>query len=107
MEEAFDMYCQDVTGYGPYWDHMLGYWKESKERPDKVLFLKYEDMKEDTSYHVTRLGEFLGYPFSLEEEKDGVVEQISNLCSFQNMKKLEVNKNGKSILNFDNKNLFR
>ncbi|GFS29665.1 hypothetical protein Acr_00g0007720 [Actinidia rufa] len=73
MEEAFDMYWRGVLVYGPYWEPMLEYWKESKERPDKVLFLKYEEMKEDTSYYVTRLAEFLGYPFSFEE-KDGVLE---------------------------------
>ncbi|CAA2973578.1 cytosolic sulfotransferase 15-like [Olea europaea var. sylvestris] len=108
LEEAFDMYCRGVIGYGPYWDHMLGYWRESIEKPHKVLFLKYEEMKEDTTLYMKKLAEFLGFPFSLEEEKYGVIEEISKLCSFEHLKELEVNKKGKgAIAHFENKNLFR
>lgn len=107
LEEAFDMYCKGVIGYGPFWEHMLGYWKESLERPNKVLFMKYEDMKEDAMSHVKMLANFLGLPFSVEEEKQGLVEEIVKLCSFKKLKDLEVNRNGKSIKNFDNKYLFR
>ncbi|KAG5523490.1 hypothetical protein RHGRI_035332 [Rhododendron griersonianum] len=32
--------------------HMQGYWKASLEQPEKVLFLKYEDMKRETSVYV-------------------------------------------------------
>ncbi|KAB1200835.1 Cytosolic sulfotransferase 15 [Morella rubra] len=66
LEEAFEMYCKGVIGFGPFWDHMLGYWKESIERPHKVLFLQYEEMKEDIILQVKKLAEFMGYPFSLE-----------------------------------------
>ncbi|BBG96638.1 sulfotransferase 2A [Prunus dulcis] len=102
MEEAFDMYCKGIVGFGPFWDHMLGYWKESLLRPNKVLFLKYEDMKEDGAFQLKN-GKFLGFPFTLEEERGGVVENIAKLCCFENMKKLEVNKIGSSIGNFENK----
>jgi len=107
MEEAFDMYCKGQVGYGPYWDHMLRYWEESLRAPQKVMFLKYEDLKEDVHVQVRKLAQFLGYPFSPEEEKDGAVEDITKLCSFQNLKDLEVNKEGNSILYFENKGLFR
>lgn len=109
FEQAFDMYCRGVVGYGPYWDHLLGYWNESLERTQKVLFLKYEEMKEDTNSQLKKLAEFLGFPFSIEEEKGGVVDQISRLCSFQTLKDLEVNKNGKGAIFADseNKDLFR
>ncbi|KAK4401127.1 Cytosolic sulfotransferase 15 [Sesamum angolense] len=33
-------------------------------------------------------------PFSAEEENQGMIEQISRLCSFENLKNLEVNKSG-------------
>ncbi|KAL7191847.1 hypothetical protein ACSBR2_023843 [Camellia fascicularis] len=36
LEESFDMFCRGVTSYGPFWDHVLEYWKASRERPDKV-----------------------------------------------------------------------
>ncbi|XVF00173.1 hypothetical protein REPUB_Repub03eG0262400 [Reevesia pubescens] len=107
LEEAFNMYCKGVIGFGPFWEHMLGYWKESMERPQKVLFMKYEDMKEDIISHLKMLANFLGVPFSNEKEKEGVIENIAKLCSFDNLKDLEVNKCGKSIKNFENKHLFR
>ncbi|GMN22112.1 hypothetical protein TIFTF001_043452 [Ficus carica] len=107
LEEAFDMCCKGVIGFGPFWDHMLGYWKESKENPENLLFLTYECLKEDTVFHLKRLAKFLGFPFSMEEERSGVVEKIVELCSFQNLKEMEVNKKGKSIKNFENKMLFR
>ncbi|KAM3378442.1 cytosolic sulfotransferase 15 [Capsicum galapagoense] len=108
LEEAFDLYCRGIIGFGPYWDHMLGYWKESIEKPNKVLFLKYEDMKVDACNQLKKLGEFLGFPFTEEEEKGGIIEDISSLCSFKNMKELEVNKKGKgAISDYENKDLFR
>ncbi|CAN1344819.1 Cytosolic sulfotransferase 15 [Linum perenne] len=93
--EAFEMYCKGVVGYGPFWEHMLGYWNESQERPEKVLFFKYEDMKEDVGSHVRKLAEFLGCPFSKGEEEEGLVGEIARLCSFEKLKELEVNKVGK------------
>lgn len=108
FDEAFDMYCRGAVGFGPYWEHMLGYWHESLRNPDKVLFLKYEEMKENTSFHLKKIAEFLGFPFTEEEEEEGVVDGIAKLCSFEHMKELEVNKNGKgAIVDFENKNLFR
>ncbi|CAB4281161.1 unnamed protein product [Prunus armeniaca] len=94
MEEAFELFCKGVSITGPFWDHVLDYWKASLERPDQVVFMKYEDMKMDTMQHVKRLAEFMGHPFSLEEERQGVVQEIINLCSFQNLSNLEVNKSG-------------
>ncbi|KAI9115357.1 hypothetical protein K1719_013676 [Acacia pycnantha] len=107
LEEAFDMYCKGIIGFGPSWDHMLRYWNESKERPNKVLFLKYEDLKEDTTNHLKRIAQFLGCPFSLEEEERGEIDSIIKLCSFEKMKELEVNKSGTFGRNFENKHLFR
>ena len=36
----------------------------------------------------------MGYPFSLEEEDKGMVQKIIDLCSFENLSKLEVNRSG-------------
>lgn len=108
IQEGFDMYCRGTIGFGPYWDHMLGYWHESLRNPSKVLFLTYEDAKENAGLHVRRLADFLGFPFSVEEEEEGVVEGIVKMCSFEHMKELDVNKKGKgAIVDFENKNLFR
>ncbi|KAL7616745.1 hypothetical protein Lser_V15G03634 [Lactuca serriola] len=95
LEEAFELFCGGVSMYGPFWDHVLGYWEESLKNPDKVFFLKYEDMKDEPVVHLRKLAEFLGCPFSSEEEKDEVLEGIVELCSFDNLSNLKVNKVGK------------
>ncbi|KAL5078277.1 hypothetical protein RYX36_017261 [Vicia faba] len=107
LEEAFEMYCNGSVGFGPVWNHMLGYWNESKERPKNVLFLKYEDLKEDVIFHLKKLAKFLDCPFTLKEESEGVIENIIKLCSFEKMKELKVNKTGTFGRNFENKFLFR
>ena len=45
--------------------------------------------------HVKRLAEFMGYGFTDEEEKNGVVEKVVNICSFETLKNLEANKGDK------------
>lgn len=107
MEEYGGKFCEGEVGFGPFWSHMLGFWKESLERQEKVLFLKYEDFKEDTVFQVKKLAKFIGFPFCLEEEKQGVVEEIINSCSLRKLKELEVNKHGKFMPNFRNKSYFR
>ncbi|OWM62725.1 cytosolic sulfotransferase 5-like [Punica granatum] len=92
--EAFDLFSQGVSPYGPFWDQILGYWKASQEYPDKVLFLKYEDMKRDPKHLVKKLAEFLGQPVTVEEEERGVVDEILALCSFESMSKAEVAEKG-------------
>nr|GLL43516.1 cytosolic sulfotransferase 12-like isoform X1 [Ipomoea trifida] len=90
--EAFDRYCKGESLFGPFWDHILGYWKESSENPRKVLFLKYEEIKEEPDVQLRRIAAFLDCPFSEEEEKCGVVDGILRLCSFESLSNLEVNK---------------
>uniref|UniRef100_A0A5B7BZQ1 Sulfotransferase n=1 Tax=Davidia involucrata TaxID=16924 RepID=A0A5B7BZQ1_DAVIN len=107
LEEVFDMFCRGVSLYGPFWDHVLGYWKESLEKPQNVLFLKYEEMKEQPTVHLRTIAEFLGCPFSAEEETKGVVDEILRLCSFDNLSNLEVNKSGKLSSGEENKAFFR
>ncbi|KAK4741735.1 hypothetical protein SAY87_025323 [Trapa incisa] len=93
MEEAFEMFCRGVSVFGPFWDHVLGYYKASLEMPKKVMFLKYEDMKERPVEELRRVAGFLGCPFS--ENQDEPVKEILRLCSFDSLSRLEVNQNGK------------
>lgn len=111
LEEALEQYCKGIYPFGPYWDHVLGFWKASLEFPEKVLFVKYEDLKTDGPFHVKRMAKFMGHPFSIEEEQQGAPEKIVSMCSFENLSRLEVNKNGKYYLpdlpTFENKSFFR
>ncbi|XP_057474968.1 cytosolic sulfotransferase 17-like [Actinidia eriantha] len=111
LPEAFELFCEGVSEYGPFWDHVLGYWKASQESPNNILFLKYEDMNREPAVYLKTLAEFMGVPFSPEEEEEGVVEKIVELCSFKNLSNLEVNKIGverfSDELVIENHNFFR
>ncbi|KAG5249836.1 cytosolic sulfotransferase [Salix suchowensis] len=107
LDECSEKICRGVHVLGPFWDNVLGYWKASLERPDKVLFLKYEDLKEDVVFYLKKIAGFLGIPFTEKEEKEGVIEEISRLCSFDNLRNLEVNKNGALPSGAPNSSFFR
>ncbi|KAL3501538.1 hypothetical protein ACH5RR_035987 [Cinchona calisaya] len=97
LEEAFELFCRGVSLGGPFWDHVVGYWQESLKAPDKILFLKYEEMIEQPNIHIKRIADFMGCPFSAEEleaSSGNIVDEIAHLCSFNNLTSLEVNKNG-------------
>ncbi|KAL2898072.1 Cytosolic sulfotransferase 15 [Bienertia sinuspersici] len=107
MEEYLGKYSKGVSPYGPHDDHVLGYWKESIQNPEKVFFLEYEGLKTEPHAHLIRLAEFLGFPFSKDEENDNVVDEIIDLCSIKSLKEMEVNKSGKWFPWVENKYLFR
>ncbi|KAI3459870.1 hypothetical protein Pfo_016533 [Paulownia fortunei] len=89
IDQDLEMFCQGIHLFGPFWDHVLGYWNMSLENPEKVLFLKCEDLKEDCSSNIKKIAEFIGFPFSEDEEKQGVIEEIEKRCSFGNLRSLE------------------
>ncbi|KAE8702933.1 Cytosolic sulfotransferase 15 [Hibiscus syriacus] len=79
----------------------------SLENANKILFLKYEDLKDDISSQLKHLAMFLGVPFTKDEEKQGVVEEIAKICSFERLEELEVNKKGSRIAGVPHKSFFR
>lgn len=108
MEDAFGCFCEGLSHYGPFWDHVLGYWEQSVANPERILFLRYEAVKAQPAIHISRVAEFLGCPFSEEEEEEGgVVDRLLDLCSFDHLRGLEVNKTGRSAVGVDNSALFR
>ncbi|KAF7006101.1 hypothetical protein CFC21_021167 [Triticum aestivum] len=94
MDNAFSMFCEGFSPYGPFWDHCLGYWRESIARPDNILFLKYEEIKSDPVPVVRKLAKFLGIPLTEEEESSGVAQEVVKLCSFETLTSLQVNQVG-------------
>uniref|UniRef100_A0ACD5Z9G2 Uncharacterized protein n=1 Tax=Avena sativa TaxID=4498 RepID=A0ACD5Z9G2_AVESA len=94
FNSVFESTCDGKMSYGPVWDHVLGYWRAAIARPDKVLFLRYEELLHDPAGQVRRLAAFLGMPFSVAEEEFGTVDNIVQLCSFGHLKGLDANKIG-------------
>ncbi|KAM3269294.1 cytosolic sulfotransferase 12-like [Capsicum chacoense] len=107
IEEMFELFCKGVSVFGPFWNHVLDYWKKSIEKPNQVFFLMYEEIKKQPKIQLKRLAEFLDCPFSVEEENSRVAEEILRMCSFENLSNLEVNINGKFSTGEANKSFFR
>nr|KJB16832.1 hypothetical protein B456_002G250000 [Gossypium raimondii] len=61
------------------------------------MFLKYEEVMNDSELYVKKLAESIGYPFSFEEEQGGLVKKLIDLCSFENLSNLDVNKTGNDM----------
>jgi hydroxyjasmonate sulfotransferase len=75
-------------------EHTLEYWRQHIATPDRVLFMKYEDMLLEPAKYVISLAKFLGVPFSDKEQEDGVPEEVVRLCRFENLSSLETNQIG-------------
>lgn len=103
LEKLVDCFCSGLHQYGSFFDHVAQYWVESQRRPEKVLFVKYEEMRSDPTRHVSRIAEFLGRPF----RDEGEVERVLWRCSLERLKNLEVNKSGSVLLYVPNTSFFR
>ncbi|KAF7130246.1 hypothetical protein RHSIM_Rhsim10G0058600 [Rhododendron simsii] len=90
LEDVVSKFCEGVVVDGPYFEHVLGYHKESLERPEKFFFITYEELKSDPNIHVKRLAEFLGCPF-VGEDMEEQVEEVVRSCSIETLKKHDMN----------------
>ncbi|CAD6231116.1 unnamed protein product [Miscanthus lutarioriparius] len=93
VEFAAEQFCAGVSPRGPYWEHVLGYWRAHLARPEQVLLFRYEEMQRDPAAHVRRLAEFVGLPFGAGE--DGTADATVRLCAFDRMNELRATKDGK------------
>ncbi|KAK6157231.1 hypothetical protein DH2020_011479 [Rehmannia glutinosa] len=91
LEVAADKFCNGLTPCGPYYDHVMEYKKLSLERPEKLFFITYEELKSDPKTHVKKLAEFLGCPFEGEDVEEQV-EEVVKSCSFEVLSNHEINK---------------
>lgn len=79
-DELFELFYQGKVYYGPWFDHVISWWKH-KDDPD-VLILKYEDMKEDLPGAIRKIATFIGKELPLE-----TLERIVSQTSFNAMQK--------------------
>lgn len=78
-EEHFQLFLKSDVGCGPYFDHILPWWQAS-QKDDRILFLKYEDMKHDHAGNVAKLASFLDI-----QADSQLIEKVVALSSFQSM----------------------
>ncbi|KAK6117860.1 hypothetical protein DH2020_048394 [Rehmannia glutinosa] len=103
LEKAVDYFCSGIHLYGPFFEHVVEYWQKSQKRPQKILFIKYEELKSEPKQQVSKIAEFLGRPFADEKEVDEVLWR----CRLERLKNLEVNKSDTFFSNTPNKSFFR
>ncbi|XP_063992975.1 luciferin sulfotransferase-like [Diachasmimorpha longicaudata] len=82
----FPLFCRLFLGDKllccPYWSHILGFWNNRDDFQEKMLWLKYEDMKSDLSSVIKKTSKFLGIN-SLSPED---LEILEDHLSFSRMK---------------------
>ncbi|GAB1289798.1 Sulfotransferase 1E1 [Apodemus speciosus] len=79
FSEFVGKFMEGQVPYGSWYDHVKAWWEKSKT--SRVLFMFYEDMKEDIRREVVKLIEFLERKPSAE-----LVDKIIQHTSFKEMK---------------------
>lgn len=79
FSEFVEKFMEGQVPYGSWYDHVKSWWEKSKN--SRVLFMFYEDMKEDIQREVVKLMKFLEREPSAE-----IVDKILQHTSFQEMK---------------------
>ena len=77
--EHFQLFLHSDVGCGPYFDHILPWW-EASQKEERILFMKYEDMKQDHAGSVAKIASFLG----LEADAQ-LIDKVVTLSSFKSM----------------------
>ncbi len=67
--------------WGPWPAHVRGWWEKAR-REDNVLFVRFEDMKDDLPTVIRSVAELLGLEPLTEEE----IGRVAHKCSFEYMR---------------------
>ncbi|XP_043942632.1 sulfotransferase 1C4-like [Protopterus annectens] len=79
-EQFFQTFLSGNVAWGSWYEHVKGWWNERNKQ--QILYLFYEDIKEDPGREIRKLLKFLGKEFLSEE----TVEEIVWRTSFDVMK---------------------
>ncbi|XP_071287830.1 sulfotransferase 1B1-like [Agelaius tricolor] len=77
--EYLEKFMAGRVAYGSWYDHVKGYWERRKDHP--ILYLFYEDLKEDLRREVAKVAQFLGQKLS-----DAALDTITRHTSFEAMR---------------------
>ena len=78
-DSYWKLYINGELEFGDYFDHLVSWWPHRND--NNVLFLKYEDMKQNLPQAVRQIASFLKANLS-----DDITDKISTLCDFDSMK---------------------
>ncbi|KAK8788873.1 hypothetical protein V5799_021350 [Amblyomma americanum] len=87
FDEFFELFVTGDMEYGDYFDHVLSWYPHRAD--SNVLFLTYEELKQDTAAAVAKIAAFLGdeYKDRLHREP-GLVGRILETAALNSMKKI-------------------
>ena len=92
-KEFFEYFLVGKVESGNYFDHVLSWWAHKDD--DNVLFIKFEDLKQNPVTTIAQIATFMGYSNLLQE----VIKDIAEKTAFDKMQNNEtVNYSWKSSL---------
>ncbi|XP_078483065.1 amine sulfotransferase-like [Ciona intestinalis] len=86
INKLYDQYMKGEVQFDCYFDHLNEWY--SHRNDSNVLFLLYEDMKQDPRNGILKVAKFLGekYEELLMKENGKLMEKVLELSSFEHMK---------------------
>ncbi|NXN97035.1 ST1B1 Sulfotransferase, partial [Rhinopomastus cyanomelas] len=77
--QYLEKFMAGKVAYGSWYDHVKSYWERRKDHP--ILYLFYEDLKEDLRREVAKVAQFLG-----RELPEAALDAIARHTSFETMR---------------------
>ncbi|CAL1261053.1 unnamed protein product [Larinioides sclopetarius] len=90
FDDFFELFINEQTDFGDYFETTLSWW-EHRNDPN-VLFITYEELKEDTAKNVLKIASFIGSEYKEKLEKDDKMLQDVILHSSFNFLKEHLNR---------------
>ncbi|XP_075356899.1 sulfotransferase 1B1-like [Mycteria americana] len=78
-QQRWDRAPMGGLAYGSWYDHVKDYWERWKDHP--ILYLFYEDLKEDLRWEIAKVAQFLG-----RELPEAALDAITRHTSFEAMR---------------------
>lgn len=82
VEVVEEWFCSEEMWWGPWPDHVEGWWRRARDA-ENVLFVHFEEMKEDLAGVARRLTSFL----SMDPLEDEELERVLHRCGFDYMRR--------------------